>query len=709
MHGAYWLTNHRARKLEKFKNFLAGIIVIVSHALALGQNGLHIIEIKSWHDSYQNPKTNVFQKSIKKMNAAYDQGVIRDISRPRGPENPLLGLGANFCNGESLSKSAAEKKGMEVKHVLWTTSDGIIPKEEISDTVMTIEAETAPFSLWLYMDQKTKFKYDSEMTEIFGLDYKNYIYIDPDTQTCPTFNICFNKRILYFFTLKKYPQNVTKMNPEWWILGCETLRMKLAINSYKEKDSNIRKIVITNCNHVNVDPAFKRLRRFMKERNSVKLKNWRNVQKGKFTDVLPVPILDLDEDCFKTKKNWNGREGDCDIYISWWCQSDTDYYSKLNVKRRGYDPSAANKNVRGFFMEQTAKEISDREKFAEKVLEWADDKSAPIQAKIPDFKILKGMNPLSDKKTISTQNLVRVAQFNSYQKKQQENDSGNAESISFNCITQECTIEGESEENLCEEKILEEAIDAAKEDDGNVSYVGLLKNLPVAHMPGTATKIIGQIVDQKEIIEDPEDLIKIFSILTGKSDITITPASNADAIEIQKNLLAIENRNYNKFGLTEMIKILDSKDQMTSWKQNTKSTDQTEKEKVAMMVKTAREMSEMKQKFAQCHENIEERNKFREFFDTWQAENKESLFKFEQLQLDAALLSKKLNEGLPASQPIVTGNLNKISKDAKKTPTRGKRRRSGDNEKIDLIIGEVEHPSKQPLRRSLRKSSSSKK
>ena len=58
MHDAHWLTNHRAAKLRKFKNFCAGMILITTHVLALGQHCTYTHKKLSSHDSQESSGYN---------------------------------------------------------------------------------------------------------------------------------------------------------------------------------------------------------------------------------------------------------------------------------------------------------------------------------------------------------------------------------------------------------------------------------------------------------------------------------------------------------------------------------------------------------------------------------------------------------------------------------------------------------------------------
>ena len=80
------------------------------------------------------------------------------------------------------------------------------------------------------------------------------------------------------------------------------------------------------------------------------------------------------------------------------------------------------------------------------------------------------------------------------------------------------------------------------------------------------------------------------------------------------------------------------------------------------------------------------------------------------LAIEAATLNQKLVENIPLTQPQTSGSGKSLTS-SPRTIGKSKRRDSEEDENIAINSekkGKVEHPSKQPSRRSLRKKSQSK-
>ena len=318
------------------------------------------------------------------MLGLFDREVINKTEKPSNGESSFLALGFDAGLGESNKKTAAEVGGVVVERKFWVSKTVVDGREKYKDVLQPLPIEVSPFSLWLTMGKMLKERYLKEMEEIFT-DFRESVFVDPETAKNQTFWVTFSQPELYWFTLKRYPQAVGKQNGEYYILGTEVVKMKLTVNTFHDRAIDQKRVIVTYCKNINMNPAFEKLRKFLRDRNTTRKNNWVKIFSNKKDQVERVPELDLDSPEFRVTENWIGDKSEAELYKSIWAQSDTDYLSNLNTKRLGYNPAKVSKDVRNYMMAENLRVSNDTDKYKERLNKWAQDKADPIKHLEPEY------------------------------------------------------------------------------------------------------------------------------------------------------------------------------------------------------------------------------------------------------------------------------------------------------------------------------------
>ena len=298
-----------------------------------------------------------------------DRDVFNGIRKSLNNDLPIIALGSDQGKGEKGSTSLAIKNNNVVEITKYIPTSSGIAKEDLNELIKPCQRECTPFELWMVMNKNQKEKYYNEMTEIYN-DFRDKIFVDPDTEKDPCILIQFNERILFWITVKKYPHFITKCNPIWWILQAPVIRMKISINTWKDQTQDVKRTVITDCKNIDQGPAFKHLRNFLRKRNIQRAENWRKLHRNEDEGIEKLEKLDLDHKDFQIRDNWIGNQSDADRYSSWWGQSDQEYLTAYNAKQAGYNPNKIDKDIKGFFFSKTSKAMKNDNAFQRELLEW---------------------------------------------------------------------------------------------------------------------------------------------------------------------------------------------------------------------------------------------------------------------------------------------------------------------------------------------------
>ena len=338
-------------------------------------------------------KTSIFTANVQKLvswiqNYRFlamdiDRDIFSGIRKSLSNDLPIIALGSDQGKGEKGSTSLAVKNNNVVEITKYIPTSSGIAKEDLNELIKPCQRECTPFELWMVMNKNQKEKYYNEMTEIYN-DFRDKIFVDPDTEKDPCILIQFNERILFWITVKKYPHFITKCNPIWWILQAPVIRMKISINSWKDQTQDVKRTGITECKNIDQGPAFRHLRNFLRKRNIRRAENWRKLHLNETEGIEKLENLDLDHKDFQIRDNWIGNQSDADRYSSWWGQSDYEYLTAYNAKQIGYNPNKIDKDVKGFFFSKTSKAMKNDNAFQREVLDW-EAKRGPMKKQLkPD-------------------------------------------------------------------------------------------------------------------------------------------------------------------------------------------------------------------------------------------------------------------------------------------------------------------------------------
>ena len=367
------------------------LIVIVS---ALGKNlgpiendfsELKFLTHLDWvRSNHPNIKICIETNGFRKMLGLFDRDVLNKVEKPSNGESGFLALGYDAGLGDGDKKTAAEVGGVVIERKCWATASKIEVREKYGEVVKPLPIEVSPFSLWLTMGKVLKERFLKEMEEVFN-DFRENIYVDPDTSKNQTFWITFSQPELYWYTLKRFPQAIGKQNGEYYILGTEIIKMKMTINTFHDKLLDKKRMIVTYCKNINTNPAFEKLRKFIRDRNTARKNNWVKIFAGKKDQCEMVPELDLDAKEFRVSENWLGEKADAELYKSIWAQSDSDYLNNLNIKRVGYNPRKITPDIKNYLMSENMRVAKDTEKYRENLNKWASNKSDPIKHLEPEY------------------------------------------------------------------------------------------------------------------------------------------------------------------------------------------------------------------------------------------------------------------------------------------------------------------------------------
>ena len=394
--------------MEKLQKFFGAIFAICHLViiLSLSTNWIEPLQTQEEPQTIHNINFNSdlvninYLKFSVRMNFI-DKSVLGEIQRPDNGENVHLALGPDKGLGEDRSKTAADIGKIIVERKKWGTISNPTITEDLGEVVKSIPIESSPFSLWLTMPRNLRDKYWREMQELYP-NFVNEIYVDPDTASNQTFWAHFSKPELYWVTIRKFSQAVGKQNPIWYIMQTEVIRMKCSINYFFDSTLDRKRAIITYCPHIDVNPAFSHLRKFLRARNIARKNNWVKLSQGKKDEISPVPELDLDHSDFLINKNWVGTIQEAEQYKTIWVQNDTEYLNKLNKKRLGYDPRRVNRDIQNYFKSENLKASGDPEKYTKQLGKWAEDKLEAVDQNKPDY---SGNDP----KILALKNRVKSA------------------------------------------------------------------------------------------------------------------------------------------------------------------------------------------------------------------------------------------------------------------------------------------------------------
>ena len=159
-----------------------------------------------------------------------------------------------------------------------------------------------------------------------------------------------------------------------------------------------------------MNPAFEKLRKFLRDRNTTRKNNWVKIFAGRRDQIEKVPELDLNAPEFLVSENWIGDRSEAELYKSIWAQSDTDYLNNLNSKRLGYNPAKISQDIRGYMMAENLRVANDTDKYKERLNKWAADKADAIKHLEPEYsgKDVGVLNKIAEAKMRDSRNSIPI-------------------------------------------------------------------------------------------------------------------------------------------------------------------------------------------------------------------------------------------------------------------------------------------------------------